>query len=99
MEGGQAIAYFFVAIQKDARISITHIGFLAALVRYWQLQDGENPFFLHKNELMQIAKISSPTTYHKCVRDLHDFGYIRYEPCYKRNQYSKVYLFFEQVHF
>jgi hypothetical protein len=49
---------FFDAIQKDARISITHIGFYAAVLRYWELDGGENPFYLTKAQMMRVAKIS-----------------------------------------
>jgi hypothetical protein len=94
MEGIKPFEVFFAAIQKDARISISHIGFFAALLQTWHLQEYQNPFSTKKEELMKVAKISSPTTYHKCLRDLHDFGYIRYEPSYKPKFRSKVYLLF-----
>jgi hypothetical protein len=48
------------------------------------------------NEIMPIAKISSPATYLKCVRDLSDFGYIRYEPSFNKNKGSKIY-FLESI--
>lgn len=82
---------FFSAIEKDARISITHIGIYAALLRYRQEKGLINPITAFSHQIMQIAKISSPATYSKCVKDLSDFGYIRYEPSFKKNQGSKIY--------
>jgi hypothetical protein len=94
MENIKPLADFFRAIEKDVRISITHIGIYAALLQYWQVHDCENPVLAYSYEMMKVAKISAPATWHKCIRDLHAFGYIRYEPSFKRNQRSKVYLLF-----
>lgn len=93
MEAIRPLSVFFEAIERDARISITHIGVYAALLRYWQLHACRNPVEAYSYELMRVAKLSAPTTYHKCIRDLHAFGYIRYEPSFKHNQRSKVFLF------
>ncbi len=82
---------FFIAIDKDPRISITHIGIYAALLQYWSAHHFENPICVFSYEIMKIAKISASATYHKSIRDLSSYGYIRYEPSYKRNRGSKVY--------
>jgi len=92
MEGISPLADFFNAIKKDGRISITHIGIYASLLQYWQAHGYENPLNVCSYEVMELAKVSSPHTYRRCVKSLHDFGYIRYEPSFKRNQRSKVYL-------
>lgn len=85
------LAEFFSAIQEDYRISITHIGIYAALVEYWRMQDFVNPMRAFSRDIMPIAKVSAPTTYHKCVRELSEYGYIRYVPSFNRNRGSKVY--------
>ena len=92
MEPIKPLSDFFAAIKKDGRIGITHIGIYAALLQHWQENDCANPLCAYSHEIMRIAKISGSNTYHKSVRDLHAFGYIRYEPSFKRNQRSKVYL-------
>jgi hypothetical protein len=92
MERIKPLSDFFAAIEKDARISITHIGIYAALLQFWQKTGCPEPLRAYSYEIMPIAKISAPATYHKTVKELHDFGYIRYEPSFKRNQPSKVYL-------
>jgi len=86
------LSVFFDGIDNDARISITHIGLYATLVQYWQAQGFPNPMRAYTREIMPLAKISASTTYHKCIRDLHDFGYISYEPSFKRNMPSCIYL-------
>ena len=83
---------FFNAIEDDARISITHIGIYAALLQYWQEHQFENPIQVFSYEIMRIAKISGSNTYHKTVRQLSEYGYIKYQPSFKRNQGSKVFI-------
>lgn len=95
MEPFKPLARFFAAIQKDGRISVTHIGVFAALVQHWQASGFPVPLQAYSHELMKVARILSRATYHTCVRDLHDFGYIRYEPSYKRNVRSRFYLYEE----
>lgn len=87
----QAFSNFFRAIEKDPRISITHIGIYAALFQYWKEHQYVNPIKVFSYEIMHLAKISASATYHKSIRALSEFGYIRYEPSFKRNQGSKVY--------
>lgn len=91
MEQLKPLSDFFSAIQQDGRISITHIGIYAALLQYRIDRGFINPIQVFSHEIMQLAKISAPITYHKCVRDLSDYGYIRYEPSYNRKKGSKIY--------
>jgi hypothetical protein len=42
---------------------------------------------------MRISKISSKATYHKCLKNLHNLGYINYEPSYNPFKGSHVILF------
>ena len=82
---------FFEAIGTDARISITHIGIYAALLQYRVQNDFANPIQAFSHEILTIAKLSSAITYHKCVRELSEYGYIRYEPSFNKNKGSKIY--------
>lgn len=91
MEQLNPLSDFFSAIQQDGRISITHIGIYAALLQYRIGNGFINPIQVFSYEIMQLAKISSPITYHKCVRELSEYGYINYMPSFKRNQGSKIY--------
>lgn len=82
---------FLSAIHGDGRISITHIGIYVALWRYRMEHGFVNPIQVFSHEIMRIAKLSSAGTYHKCIKDLSDYGYIRYEPSYNRMKGSRVY--------
>jgi hypothetical protein len=44
-----------------------------------------------RRELMAFSKIASVATYHKCIRELDAFGYIRYYPSYHPKLGSQVY--------
>ncbi|WP_454803175.1 hypothetical protein [Mucilaginibacter phyllosphaerae] len=44
-----------------------------------------------RRELMAFSKIASIATYHKCIRELDAFGYIRYQPSYHPKLGSRVY--------
>ena len=83
---------FFCAIQKDARISITHIGIYASLLQYWKEQNFINPMNAFSYDIMNVAKISSPHTYYRCMKDLSEFGYIEYQSSFNRRSGSKIYI-------
>lgn len=93
MEPLKPLSDFFSAIEKDGRIRITHIAIYAALLQYWKDQGFRNPIIAFSNDIMKVARISSPATYHKCMKDLHAFGYVQYEPSFKRNSGSKIFFF------
>ncbi|MFT4152232.1 hypothetical protein [Parafilimonas sp.] len=82
---------FFLAIQDDGRISITHIGIYAALLQCRIASGFANPIQVFSHEVMKIAKISASITYYKCVKELSAYGYIHYMPSFKRNQASRIY--------
>ncbi len=91
MDFSKPLSDFFSAIETDPRISITHIGIYAALLQYWSEHRFENPVHVFSYDIMRIAKISANTTFHKAIRELSEYGYIKYEPSFKRNKGSKVY--------
>jgi len=42
---------------------------------------------------MKVSKISAKATYHKCMKELNDYGYLQYKPSYNPFKGSIVYLF------
>ena len=71
---------FFNKIVDDIDLNPTHVSLYMALFQYWNLNRFQNPISITRNELMRISKIFSKATYHKCVNELHQKGYIIYEP-------------------
>jgi hypothetical protein len=93
MDNLKPLSAFFFAIEKDFRISTTHIAIYVALLQFRIDKGFINPIQAYSDEIKNIAKIYSPKTYRKCIRELSDYGYIRYEPSFKKNQGSKIYFF------
>jgi hypothetical protein len=76
---------------KDQRLLATHISLYTALFICWQRQGFVQPFAVCRRELMGFSKIASIATYHKCMKELDEFGYIRYQPSYHPKLGSQVY--------
>ena len=73
---------FFIVIESDNRISRAHISMYACLWKRWNdLIEGQSLIFF-SYEIMPVCKISSHSTYHKTIRQLHEYGYIKYTPSY-----------------
>ncbi len=83
---------FFRQAAKDPRINITHIGLYAALLYQWSRQPCSGPLAVYSHEMLGPAKFSCRETYYKYMRELSEYGYIRYEPSNNNRRPSKVYL-------
>ena len=88
----QPLDDFFAAIAEDPRISTAHISLYMALLKLWSEHGFQNPIRVYSAEVMSLCKISGIATYHKRIRELHEFGYIRYVPSYYRCLRSSVFL-------
>jgi hypothetical protein len=75
----------------DKRILATHVSLLTALFVCWQRSGFISPFAITRKTLMGFSKIASIATYHKCIRELDEYGYIRYQPSYDPVRGSLVY--------
>ncbi|SJN18513.1 hypothetical protein [Sphingobacterium sp. JB170] len=81
---------------KDNRLLATHVSLFTALFICWQRSGFASPFAVTRRTLMAFSKIASIATYHKCMRELHEYGYIRYQPSYHPAKGSLVYLPFTE---
>lgn len=86
---------FYQAFLKDARIGPTHLSLFIALFQKWGKNNFQNPVFFSSQEIMPLAKIVSRATYHRCLRDLVECGYIRYFP--SCNPFAKSLVCFEDL--
>ncbi|HTB99472.1 MAG TPA: hypothetical protein VK705_02200 [Ferruginibacter sp.] len=87
------LAGFFERVAGDERLNPTHISMYVSLFQFWNASRFQNPISISRNELMRVSKISAKATYHKCMRELNDFGYLHYKPSYNPFKGSLVYLF------
>lgn len=77
-----AIFEFMDLAKEDPRIGPSHISLYLAIIQCCKAQDFQLPIAVFSRDLMKGAKISATGTYHKCMRDLKDLGYIQYIPSY-----------------
>lgn len=92
MERVKELTSFYSAIRNDNRIGATHISLYMALFQFYNLSDFHNPVAITRTSVMDVAKISGLATYHKCIKELADFGYIEYQPSYNPAISSQVIL-------
>jgi len=76
---------------KDERLMATHMSLFTALFIHFQRNCFVNPFPVTRADLMACSRIASVATYHKCIKELNDFGYIRYQPSFTPKKGSQVY--------
>ncbi len=84
---------FFEKVANDRTLNPTHVSLYMAIFQFWNCNRFKNPISISRDEVMRISKISSKSTYHKCLKNLHYLGYIKYEPSYNPFKGSHVYLF------
>ena len=75
----------------DSRLLSTHVSLFTGLFACYGRSGFENPFPVNRKTLMAYSKIASIATYHKCIRELDAYGYIRYEPSFHPAKGSLVY--------
>jgi len=80
----------FERFAEDERISPFHISLYFALFQSWNRNRFRNPFPVSREELMFLAHIGSVNTYTRCIKELHQWGYIEYYPSFNPNIGSKV---------
>lgn len=83
---------FLEKVQKDERLTPSHISLYLALFHYWNLNMFNNPICVSRAQLLELCKIGSQHTYYKCLKELHLYGYIQYIPSHNPSNGCKVYL-------
>lgn len=90
---------FYSSILGDNRINARHISLYMALFECWNKNNFQNPVGITRHIIMPFAKISGIATYHKCMKELHEYGYIKYIPSYNPAMCSEVFLLkMEKLH-
>jgi hypothetical protein len=83
----------FELFEADNRLTPFHISLYISLFRCWNANFFHNPVSISRDEMMRMSKIGSANTYVRCLKELHLWDYIRYEPSYNRHKGSIVYLY------
>jgi hypothetical protein len=69
-------------LSQDSRLNSSHVSLYLALLLVWEQNSFVNPFRITRERLMSLSKIGSLATYHRCIKQLEEFGYIRYTPTF-----------------
>lgn len=92
MEQVRQVNEFFIMAANDDRFTTIHISLYMVLIRFWMLNEFQNPVSITRREVMRLSKIRSIATYHKCIREIQAAGLIRYEPSYNPFLGSRVHI-------
>jgi hypothetical protein len=84
------LSRFYARLNKETRLNANHISLYLALFQCWNSYRFQNPFPLWRQWVMKVSGIGAKSTYGKCIRDLHRFGYIIYSQALHRFHYPKV---------
>jgi hypothetical protein len=82
---------FLVSLIKDERITVWHLGIILGIIQLAG-NDIESPIFISRKLVMGLGHINNIGTYHKCIKELKAFGYIRYFPSFHPGIRTTVYL-------
>jgi len=78
---------------RDGRLNPTHISLYMALFQLWNYKLFRDSFHIDREEAMDLAKIGSKSTYHRCIKELEHWGYILYFPSHNPFKGSKIKMF------
>lgn len=88
MELGEAVHGFFSEIKNDPRIGAGHISIFFALLKL-SLDQNSRTVHFRSSELMIAAKVSQ-ATFSRCIKLLHQRGYINYRASFNHRKKSRV---------
>ena len=77
----------------DKRLNPTHVSLYFALFTLWNSNYFRKEFFINREEVMLLSKIGAKSTYHRCIKQLSHWRYIRYEPSHNPFKGSRIKMF------
>lgn len=84
---------FFSKVSQDTRLNPSHVSLYMALFQLWNMNRFLSPFILNRADAMMLSRIGSLNTYHKCMHELNEYGYIEYSPSHNPMVGSLVNMF------
>lgn len=88
----KALEEFQSRIADNPQIGPSHISLFIAILHAAASQGFTSPISVFSRDLMKGAKIYGVATYHKCMQELKELGFIEYVPSYNPLLGSLVYL-------
>lgn len=81
---------FYARVEGDEKITAHHISLYMALFQLWNIHRFRDTFDVNRQDLMAMSRIGSAHTYARCMKQLNDWGYIKYWPSSNRFSPSQV---------
>ncbi len=82
------ITGFMEVIADDPR----HLSLFLAILHFSYMQNSIDTVSVFSRELRKQVKICSVRNYYSCMKDLKEFGYIKYVPSFSPSEASSIYL-------
>jgi hypothetical protein len=92
MHDNNLLREFLINVAADNKINPSHISIYTAILILWEESNKTNPLSIDRVDIMQLSKINSKVTYHKCLRYLNQAGYLKYKPSFSPLVRSQVQL-------
>lgn len=92
MKQGFLLSNFLERAKLDERILPSHLAVFTAIHHLLAKTNNENNVKITRKKVMQLAKISSISTYHRCLNELVMYNYIFYTPSFDHYEGSEVIL-------
>lgn len=83
---------FLKRAAEDDRLLPTHLSLVMAVFYFRNDDTPSKAIRVSRSRLMRFSRIKSIATYHKCLKELIEFGYISYEPSYHPTNASSIWL-------
>lgn len=90
MEQLQQITHYITKVTSDERLKPIHLALSFALCNGWIIAQFQQPYRVSRKVLMQASRIRSKATYHRVIKDLQSYGYLKYYPSYHPKNASRV---------
>lgn len=92
----EVISKAYAGIARNEHITVWHLSIYTTLLYLWVENNYINPITITRKKVMKLAHINSIVTYHKCIKQLQEFGYILYVPSYNYFLGSRITLILHQ---
>ena len=89
---GRQMILFYRMMVSDDRLRPQHICLYFAILSIATGDVKGDTVVVTRRALMEISRLSSKATYHRCMRELETYGYIQYYPSYNPFLGSRVVL-------
>lgn len=98
MDKHDQLTHFINRMVSDSRLKPVHISLSIALYHSWISSKFQYSYRVSRSILMKASRIRSRATYHKALKELQMYGYVKYLPSYHPVKASEVIIQKRETH-